>query len=137
MVFQKCRPAAGKYRFLFGDTQGGFCLCKFTYENEMGLGCGIYLIIYQAWGITLVAYYFPFSRCLPPSTGGICKCALTAEVTLSRPLDLGAVCLHLPQYLQMPGKEKVIFCAWPAGKSEANDLGHADCYLAPRIAACF
>lgn len=43
------------------------------------------------------------------STGSICKCALTAEVTLSRPLDLGAVCLHLPQYLQMPGKRGKLF----------------------------
>lgn len=32
---------------------------------------------------------------------------------------------------------KVIFCLWPAGKTQANDFGHADCYLAPGIAPHF
>lgn len=77
---------------------------------------------------------------MPPSPypiGSISKCVLTAEVTLSGPLDLGAVCLHLPSICRCQGKRKVIFCVWPAGKAEANDLGHVDCYLAPRIALCF
>lgn len=34
-------------------------------------------------------------------------------------------------------KGKVIFYVWPVGKTEANDLGHVDCYLAPRIALYF
>lgn len=75
---------------------------------------------------------------LPSWTGGLSKCVLTAEVTLSVRPDLGAVCLHLAAYLQMPGKRaKVIFCVWPAGKSEANDPGRVDCYLAPGIALHF
>lgn len=32
---------------------------------------------------------------------------------------------------------KVIFCRWPAGKTRANDFGHVDSYLAPRIAPHF
>lgn len=83
----------------------------------MGLGRGIYLLIYQARGITSVAYYFLFSQCPLPSTGGISKCVLTAEVTLSRPLDPGAVCLHLPQYLQMPGKRQSYFLCLAQGEN--------------------
>lgn len=41
--------------------------------------------------ITLAVYYFS-----EPLAAGISKCVLTAEVTLSQPLDPGAVCLHLP-----------------------------------------
>lgn len=57
-------------------------------------------------GITSVAYYLS-----GPLAAGISKCAQTAEVTLSQLLDLGAVCLHLPQYLQMPGiRESYFLC---------------------------
>lgn len=104
-IRESCESGCCKWgsllQLLYGGIQGGFLLCEFTHGNEMGSGRGIYLLIYQAWGITSVAYYFLFSQCPPPlpSTGGISKCVLTAEVTLSRPLDLGAVCLHLPQYL--------------------------------------
>lgn len=53
-----------------------------------------------------------YSAGAPPHflwTGRISKCVLTAEVTLSGPLVLGAVCLHLRWYLQMPGKTGKLF----------------------------
>ena len=42
-----------------------------------------------------------------------------------------------PSICRCQGKGKVIFCVWPTGETEANDLGHVDCYLAPRIALYF
>lgn len=54
-------------------------------------------------------YYLAGVLFLPFRTGCISKCVLTAEVTLSGPLVLGAVCLHLPWYLQMPGKTGKLF----------------------------
>lgn len=91
-------------------------LCEFSNGNEIGSGRGIYLLIYQERGITLVALP-QWHITAPPSTGGISKCVLTAEVTLSRPLDLGAVCLHLPWYLQMPGKRESYFLCLARGEN--------------------
>lgn len=34
-------------------------------------------------------------------------------------------------------KGKLFSVSGPRGKTEANDLGHVDCYLAPRIALYF
>lgn len=116
--------------------------CEQAPAGEMGSGSSVYLLIHQARGfyhcchiiLSLSFFFFlPPPPLVPRRTGGLSKCALTAEVTLSARPDLGAVCLHLAAYLQMPGKRaKVIFCVWPAGKSEANDPGRVDCYLAPR-----
>lgn len=66
-------------------------------------------------GISSVLYYYLFCWFTPPFpplllwTGRISKCVLTVEVTLSGLPVLGAVCLHLRWYLQMPGKTGKLF----------------------------
>ena len=76
---------------------------------------------------------------------------VTVEVTLSRRANLGAVCLHLPEYLQMPGGErrerererererrgKLFSEPTPWGKERPNDLGNVDYYLPPGIACLY
>lgn len=129
-----------------GETPAAPWLSEQATGGETRSGSSVYLLMHQARGFYLNAVLFspffplfpPHRAALPSRTGGLSKCVLTAEVTLSARPDLGAVCLHLAAYLQMPGKRaKVIFCVWPAGKSEANDRGRVDCYLAPGIALRF
>lgn len=66
---------------------------------------------------------------------------VTVEVTLSRQENLGAVCLHLPEYLQMAGQQreterkgKLFSVPDSWGKEKANDIGNVDCYLPSGIA---
>lgn len=72
--------------------------------NENGIRQLVLFAKTSSQGYYLGGVLFPAFR-----TGCISKCVLTAEVTLSGPLVLGAVCLHLPWYLQMPGKTGKLF----------------------------
>lgn len=71
----------------------------------------------------------------------ISKCMVTVEVTLRRRENLGAVCLHLPEYLQMAGQQRTterkgkLFSGLDSwGKEKANDIDDVDCYLPSGIA---
>lgn len=72
--------------------------------NENGTRQSVLFAKTSSRGYYLGGVLFP-----PFWTGRISKCVLTAEVTLSGPSVLGAVCLHLPRYLQMPGKTGKLF----------------------------
>ena len=123
-----------------GWIQGGCLLCEFTHGNEMGLGRGIYLLIYQMRGITSVAYYFLFSQCPPlpsPQQAALVNVCWQQRLPWAGCRTWGLYVFIYPSICRCQGKGKVIFCVWPTGETEANDLGHVDCYLAPRIALYF
>lgn len=95
-----CQISGNPYRRISPQQNG----------NETGIGSVLFAKTSTS-GISLALYYFLFFSSPPPLlwTGRISKCVLTAEVTLSGPLVLGAVCLHLRWYLQMPGKTGKLF----------------------------
>lgn len=104
----------------------------------MGSGRGIYLLIYQAGGITSVAYYFLFSQCpTSPRQAALVNVCWQQRLPWAGRWTWGLYVFIYPSICRCQGKGKVIFCVWPAGKTEANDLGHVDCYLALRIALYF
>ena len=83
--------------------------------------------------ITSVAYYFS----QPPLQAALVNVCWQQRLPWGGRWTWELYVFIYPSICRCQEKGKVIFCFWPRGDTEANDLGHVDCYLAPRIAPAF